>query len=183
MATYGKGDPTDNAQRFFSWLANKDQELTSDFLDRLHYTVFGLGNTQYEKYNLVGRTTYENLRKIGAKRMYRYGEGDDDAELEEDFEAWKARLWGAIVEQFGGKEYVDGLDKAKDLSFSLKMLTKDEAATVERTAESKAAYARRFHWHAVNTPVILNRELRANMPGVGSTRHIEIDLGGSGVSY
>ena len=28
-----------------------------------------------------------------AKRMYPYGEGDDDGTLEEDFESWKAKLW------------------------------------------------------------------------------------------
>ena len=34
MATYGEGDPTDNAQEFFDWL--KD---TSDGLNGLRYTV------------------------------------------------------------------------------------------------------------------------------------------------
>ena len=34
MATYGEGDPTDNAQEFYDWL--KD---TTDSLEGLRYTV------------------------------------------------------------------------------------------------------------------------------------------------
>ena len=34
VATYGEGDPTDNAQEFYEWLQND-----RDDLDCLHYTV------------------------------------------------------------------------------------------------------------------------------------------------
>jgi len=57
MATYGEGDPTDNAMNFAKWCKNEDESTTDDFLDGLGYGVFGLGNTQYEKYNLMGKET------------------------------------------------------------------------------------------------------------------------------
>ena len=38
MATYGEGDPTDNAQELYDWL--KD---TSESLEGLKYTVSGCG--------------------------------------------------------------------------------------------------------------------------------------------
>ena len=183
MATYGDGDPTDNASEFYNWMTNKESGLSSKHLKLLEYTVFGLGNTQYEHYNRMGRTTYEGLQKLGARRMFEYGEGDDDAELEEDFEAWKDKMWVALTKRFGGKGEVDGVGKAESLPFSLKMLTQDEAMGIAVTEECQAACSTRFHWHAVNTCVVVNRELRAEVPGVGSTRHVEIDLEGTGVSY
>ncbi|CAM9678735.1 unnamed protein product, partial [Hapterophycus canaliculatus] len=96
MATYGDGDPTDNANAFYNWVANKEGDLSSEHLKKLNYTVFGLGNTQYEHFNLAGRTIYQDLQKLGAQRMFEYGEGDDDDQLEEDFEAWKENMWTAL---------------------------------------------------------------------------------------
>ena len=46
MATHGEGDPTDNAVEFYKWL--KSDERDSAELHSLKFTVFGLGNTQYE---------------------------------------------------------------------------------------------------------------------------------------
>ena len=58
--------------------------------------MFGLGNRQYEHYNAQGRFVDKILDSFGAKRMYPYGEGDDDGTLEEDFESWKAKLWNTL---------------------------------------------------------------------------------------
>lgn len=37
MATYGEGDPTDNAMEFYDWLQNGDADLTG-----LNYAVSGV---------------------------------------------------------------------------------------------------------------------------------------------
>ncbi|CAH3191307.1 unnamed protein product, partial [Porites evermanni] len=73
MATYGEGDPTDNAQEFYEWLQND-----RDDLDCLNYTVFGLGNKTYEHYNAMGRFVDKRLEEMGANRVFEKGEGDDD---------------------------------------------------------------------------------------------------------
>lgn len=41
MATYGEGDPTDNAMEFYEWLQNGDADLTG-----LNYAVSILFNLQ-----------------------------------------------------------------------------------------------------------------------------------------
>ena len=43
------------------------------------YTVFGLGNKTYEHYNEMSRVVDRLLAKLGANRVYKAGEGDDDA--------------------------------------------------------------------------------------------------------
>jgi len=42
MATYGEGDPTDNAKDFYEWLSNA---TNPNNLVNIKFTVFGLGNT------------------------------------------------------------------------------------------------------------------------------------------
>lgn len=57
MATYGEGEPTDNAIAFTKWMKNAEGTLTAETLSKLRFCVFGLGNKQYEHYNLMGKTT------------------------------------------------------------------------------------------------------------------------------
>lgn len=73
VATYGEGDPTDNAQEFFEWLNNGGADLTG-----LRYAVFGLGNKTYEHYNKVGKLLDSKLEQFGAERIFELGLGDDD---------------------------------------------------------------------------------------------------------
>lgn len=73
VATYGEGDPTDNAQEFFEWLNGGGAELNG-----LRYAVFGLGNKTYEHYNKVGIELDAKLESLGAERVFELGLGDDD---------------------------------------------------------------------------------------------------------
>ena len=41
--------------------------------------VFCLGNKTYEHYNAMGRIVDKRLEELGAERVYKKGEGDDDA--------------------------------------------------------------------------------------------------------
>ena len=97
MATYGEGEPTDNAVSFYKFITNKDEPPT---LPNLLYTVFGLGNKQYEHFNRMGKLTDRKLQELGASRVFDYGEGDDDANLEEDFDQWKAKMWAALQKKY-----------------------------------------------------------------------------------
>ena len=52
-ATHGEGDPPDNAMRFHKWIKTKVKEK-SNALEKMKFSCFGLGNTQYENYNAMG---------------------------------------------------------------------------------------------------------------------------------
>lgn len=68
MATYGEGDPTDNAKMFYKWL--KAEALSPETLKGLRFSVFGLGNTQYQHYNAMGRNVNKLLENLGGQRYF-----------------------------------------------------------------------------------------------------------------
>lgn len=95
MATYGEGDPTDNAQEFYDWLKGGSGDV-----EGLNYAVFALGNKTYEHFNAMGIFVDKQLEKQGGKRMFKLGLGDDDSNLEDDFITWKEGFWQAVCEKF-----------------------------------------------------------------------------------
>merc|ERR1712127_232166 len=96
VATYGEGEPTDNAQAFYDWLQTGDTELNG-----VNYSVFGLGNKTYEHFNAMGKFIDKRLAELGATRVAESGVGDDDANMEEDFLTWKDKFWPAVLDFFG----------------------------------------------------------------------------------
>ena len=80
--------------------------------------TFALGNRQYEHFCYMGRWMDARLVAYGATRLCALGEGDDDDNLEADFERWKATLWEALCP--GGGE----ITCAPTPQFECKMLPK-----------------------------------------------------------
>lgn len=108
LATYGEGEPTDNAVDFYEFMTGEDASFSEGNdvpLGNLHYVAFGLGNNTYEHYNSMVRNVNKALEKLGAHRIGEAGEGDDGAgTMEEDFLAWKDPMWAALAEKFGLEE-------------------------------------------------------------------------------
>ena len=57
MATYGEGEPTDNAVQLTQNLSDDSFEFTNNShrLDGLKFVMFGLGNKTHEHYNAIAR--------------------------------------------------------------------------------------------------------------------------------
>lgn len=187
MATYGEGEPTDNATKFYRWAKDENRELESTFLSRLQFTVFGLGNRQYEHFNMMGKFTNKHLEKHGAKRVFEYGEGDDDGSLEEDFEAWKAKLWVDMVSQFHPDSKTQSAKDSDSISiekiqlqFTAELIESPSSPASTPLPTTQINNSTKHFFNAAVAKVGVNRELRS---GGGSTRHIEIEIGDTDVTY
>ncbi len=99
MATFGEGEPTDNAVQFYEWITSNDRQPNT--LPSTTYSVFALGNRQYEHFCAIGHKTDKRMEDLGGKRLLEIGEGDDDGSLDDDYSAWKSKFWEATHAHFG----------------------------------------------------------------------------------
>lgn len=60
------------------------------------FAIFGLGNKQYEHFCAVGKRVYDAMTTLGATAVVERGEGDDDEDIDADFDSWKEKLLVAL---------------------------------------------------------------------------------------
>ena len=60
------------------------------------FGVFGLGNKQYEHFCAVGKRVHKAMCALGASALVRRGDGDDDEDIETDFDSWRSELYDAL---------------------------------------------------------------------------------------
>ncbi|KAF8766875.1 NADPH--cytochrome P450 reductase like protein [Argiope bruennichi] len=177
MATYGEGDPTDNAQEFYQWLQTGDGDLSG-----LNYAVFGLGNKTYEHYNSMGIYVDKRVEELGGTRVFELGLGDDDANIEEDFITWKERFWSAVCEHF----HIETL--GEDINLRQYELVVHEDLPPEKIFTGEISrlnsYKNQRPPYDMKNPflstVTVNRELYR---GERSCMHIELDITDSRIRY
>jgi len=184
MATFGEGEPTDNAIKFFDWLTNEDRE--DGLFTGVNFAVFALGNRQYEHFCAVGRKVFKRLRQLGGKEVLDLGEGDDDGSLEDDYAQWKSKFWPAVRARYDlGESKVSSEEESFQPTLRVKfegeqasedMSSNDELKMSEWSAGVKAFAGAQDPKHKVEVATVLvNKELRKDL-NEGSTRHLEIDI-------
>ncbi|XP_067306111.1 P450 (cytochrome) oxidoreductase b isoform X2 [Pseudorasbora parva] len=178
MATYGEGDPTDNAQDFYDWLQEGDADLSG-----VKYTVFALGNKTYEHYNATGKYVDKRLAELGAQRIFDLGMGDDDGNLEEDFVSWREQFWPAVCEHFGveatGEESsIRQYELKVHTDLNMNKIYTGELGRIKSFESQKPPFDSKNPFLA---PVTVNRKL--NKGGERHLMHLELDITGSKIRY
>lgn len=191
LATYGEGEPTDNAVEFYQFITGEDVSFESGSADdkplaNLKYVAFGLGNNTYEHYNAMVRNVDKALTKLGAKRIGAAGEGDDGAgTMEEDFLAWKEPMWAALAEEMG-------LEEREAVYEPVFSVTEEESLSPEDSSvylgEPNLGHLEndggKGPYNAHNpfiAPIVESRELFTSKDR--NCLHLEIDISGSGLQY
>jgi len=184
MSTYGEGDPTDSAVDFYEYIKNENKELDSETLSDLKYSVFGLGNSVYEHFNVVARRTDEFLEKLGANRVYELGIGDDNGELEEDFENWKEDLWSHFMSQEESSRVTRAVSMSiaagessdeEDVPYEVVFLPKGTKAIANIPDDNMMNASTRHYFTCEEARITGTKELR-NPVDDGSTIQVEFGI-------
>jgi NADPH-ferrihemoprotein reductase len=191
MATYGEGEPTDNAVEFFEFMTG-DEVAFSDGgggdeapLSHLKYVTFGLGNNTYEHYNAMVRKLDAALSKLGATRIGEAGEGDDGAgTMEEDFLAWKEPMWTALSEKMNLEEREAVYEPVFSVTEKEEMSPEDDQVYLGEPNKNHLEDHSKGPYNAHNpyiAPIAESREVFTVKDR--NCLHMEIDVSGSNVSY
>lgn len=179
VATYGEGDPTDNAQQLYEFINNTDTDLKG-----VKYAIFGLGNKTYENFNKVAKDFDQRLEELGAERVYQMGLGDDDANLEEDFMRWREGFLPHVAGEFGWELNTDAESQRQ---YRLEMIDEGSTVTLFKGEYGRlGAFERQRPPFDLKNPFMatvgVNRELHTDKSD-RNCRHIELLVEGSRIRY
>lgn len=191
LATYGEGEPTDNAVEFYEFFGSDDISFSEGGsaedkpLVNLKYVAFGLGNNTYEHYNSMVRNVDKYLTKLGATRLGAAGEGDDGAgTMEEDFLAWKEPMWVAVTEKMGLEEREAIYEPVFEITEKPELDADADEVYLGEPNKNHLEGAQKGPFNANNpfiAPIAESSELFTAKDR--NCLHMEIDISGSKLSY
>ncbi|KAH8894078.1 riboflavin synthase domain-like protein [Thozetella sp. PMI_491] len=76
VSTTGQGDMPANVARFWKSL-RRGKLNNTNCLGRVKFSVFGLGDSSYQKFNWAARKLHVRLLQLGATEFYKSGEADE----------------------------------------------------------------------------------------------------------
>ncbi|TCV99223.1 NADPH-dependent assimilatory sulfite reductase flavoprotein subunit [Biostraticola tofi] len=156
-STQGEGDAPEEAVALFKFLMSKKAPALTD----THFAVFGLGDTSYEFFAKVGKDFDGRLEQLGAQRLL--ARVDADVEYQAVALAWRQEVVALL------KTRVAKATPAEQQLNLSGTINEVDSSPVSKTSPLTAQVAA--------SQKITGRRSQKDV------RHIEIDLGDSGIRY
>jgi sulfite reductase (NADPH) flavoprotein alpha-component len=157
-STWGEGDPPDNAVEFWEKLSAPDFPR----LEKTRFSVLALGDTNYADFCEMGKRFDARFEELGAIRLA--SRTDCDVDYEDPAEEW-FRVVTSVLDEIG-----------KD--FFTTTVVADPVAQVT-VSDADEPYGKKKPF-----PAVLKLRQKLNKaPSPRDTRHIELVIEGSGLTY
>ncbi len=154
VSTHGEGEAPDDAIELHQFLASK----RAPRLESLNYSVLALGDSSYEFFCQTGKDFEQRLSALGATAIVPLTECDVDYEAIAD--SWQQQVLDAV-----------------------KPLIETSVATVVSINDSATSIASSFTKRQPYSAELLVSQKLTGRDSDRDVRHVEIDLGDSGLSY
>ncbi|CNK93176.1 NADPH-dependent assimilatory sulfite reductase flavoprotein subunit [Yersinia proxima] len=156
-STQGEGEPAEEAVALHKFLFSKKAPK----LPETAFAVFGLGDTSYEHFCQAGKDFDNKLAELGAQRLLE--RVDADVEYQESAQQWRQQIVAAL--------------QARVPAQSAAAVAVTQSGAVDEITSSPYSKA---------APLTAQLSVQQKVTGRNSekdVRHIEIDLGDSGLRY
>ena len=158
VSTYGEGDPPQPAVGFFDYVEGRKAHKMED----ARFAVLALGDSTYELYCEAGKRLDKRFEELGAKRLF--DRVDCDIDYEEHAAHWSEQVVARLAAE------------AKEAGATARPAA---AGAVPAAAKAASAHDKRNPFLATvidNIPIVGRHSTK-------ETRHVELDLSGSGLTY
>lgn len=156
-STQGEGEPAEEAVALHKFLFSKKAPK----LPETTFAVFGLGDTSYEHFCQAGKDFDSKLAELGAERLL--DRVDADVEYQESAQQWRQQVVAAL--------------QARVPAQSTAAVVATQSGAVDEITSSP---------YSKTAPLTAQLSVQQKVTGRNSekdVRHIEIDLGDSGLRY
>ena len=171
MSTFGEGDPSDNVHQFYGWLAFQ----TGTPLSNLQYLAFGLGNSNYKRFNAVVDFVVKQINSLGAHAILPTAYADDRVgETEDHFLNWKEVALATLKSQLLWEDHAVAYEPSIRIEDAAKDTTADAQYEPITYKHSSRAAARDLS-PIFPLDVLASHEL-FKVTGDRNCLHLEIDL-------
>jgi len=186
-STTGQGDTPDNMKTFWKFLLRKD--LPASSLESVQFAVLGLGDSSYQKFNVVGKKLQKRLEQLGAKSIVTLGLADDQHDLGVDAVVgpWLSEFWSRAMQRYPLPPDLEVISESvcPPPKYKVVFIEKNSSQSSELSNETPANKTSPHEpgplcpFHA---RLISNRRLTAS-DHFQDTRLIKLDISGSGINY